>query len=114
MSVITNDGWWGNTFGYRQHLSYARLRAIETRRDIARCANTGISAIINQRGDIVAQTNWWKKEFLNGEINVNNDITPFVKYGDLTGEISIWAALLFILLGIIHAIRKKDLINGII
>src|SRR5574344_10820 len=98
MSVITNDGWWGNTFGYRQHLSYARLRAIATRRDIARCANTGISAIINERG----------------EINVNNDITPFVKYGDLTGEISIWAALLFILLGIIHAIRKKDLINGII
>ena len=114
MSVITNDGWWGNTFGYRQHLNYARLRAIETRRDIARCANTGISAIINQRGDIKAQTSWWQKGYLRGEINSNHFITPFVNYGDVTGIISVWATLLFILLGIVHAIRKRDLISGII
>jgi apolipoprotein N-acyltransferase len=114
MSVITNDGWWGNTFGYRQHLNYARLRAIETRRDIARCANTGISAIINQRGDIKAQTSWWQKGYLRGDINSNHFITPFVNYGDVTGIISVWATLLFILLGIVHAIRKRDLISGII
>ncbi|MDR3366702.1 MAG: apolipoprotein N-acyltransferase, partial [Prevotellaceae bacterium] len=50
MMIITNDGWWRNTPGHRQHLRYASLRAIETRRSIARSANTGISAIINQRG----------------------------------------------------------------
>jgi len=114
MSVITNDGWWGNTFGYRQHLNYARLRAIETRRDIARCANTGISAIINQKGDIKSQTSWWQRGYLRGEINTNGFITPFVHYGDVTGFISLWTALLFIMLGIIHAIRKRDLISGII
>ena len=50
MMIITNDGWWGNTAGYRQHFSFASLRAIETRRCIARSANTGISAFIDQRG----------------------------------------------------------------
>lgn len=50
MCIITNDGWWGDTPGYHQHFSYARLRAIETRRSIARSANTGISGFINARG----------------------------------------------------------------
>src|SRR6185369_4078561 len=49
--VITNDGWWGNTPGYRQHKDYGRLLAIEFRKSIARSANTGISCFINQRGD---------------------------------------------------------------
>ena len=48
--IITNDGWWKNTNGYKQHLSYASVRAIETRRPVARAANTGISCIIDIRG----------------------------------------------------------------
>ena len=41
--IMTNDGWWDNTAGHKQHLKFASLRAIETRRSIARAANTGIS-----------------------------------------------------------------------
>ena len=48
--IITNDGWWKDTPGHKQHMAYARLRTIECRRSIARSANTGISAFINQRG----------------------------------------------------------------
>ncbi len=48
--IMTNDGWWRDTPGYRQHKQYARLRAIETRRSIARSASTGISAFINHAG----------------------------------------------------------------
>src|SRR5574343_444659 len=44
--IITNDGWWGNTPGHRQHLAYAKLRAIETRKQIIRSANTGISCFV--------------------------------------------------------------------
>jgi len=52
--VITNDGWWGNTPGYKQHFLFSVLRAIETRRSVARSANTGnFGLLINQRGDIL-------------------------------------------------------------
>ena len=61
IAVITNDGWWGNTPGYRQHLAYGRLRCIENRRSMVRSANTGISAVINQRGDVEKRTAWWRQ-----------------------------------------------------
>ena len=50
LTIITNDGWWGNTPGYKQHMNYARLRAIETRKWVARSANTGISCFIDPVG----------------------------------------------------------------
>lgn len=102
MTVITNDAWWGDTPGYRQHLSYSSLRAIELRRDIARCANTGISAFINQRGDIVEATPWWEKAVLEGDVNLNSKVTAFVRYGDITGRV---CTLAFLLLLALLAIR---------
>jgi len=96
LSVITNDAWWGDTPGYKQHLSYSRLRAIELRRDIVRCANTGLSAFINQRGDIVSRTSWWEKSTLEGEVNTNSGITPFARYGDITGRACSLAFLLLL------------------
>ena len=98
MTIITNDGWWRNTWGHIQHLHYASLRAIETRRDIARSANTGISAFINQRGEITQQTLWWEKAYLSGVVTLNNSITPFVKFGDVVGVASFYLALALILM----------------
>jgi len=95
--IITNDGWWKNTPGYRQHFSFARLRAVETRRSIVRSANTGISGIINQRGDIIGHTNWWVDAALEGDINFNDKITFYVKYGDYIGRISVMVSILLIL-----------------
>ena len=87
MTIITNDAWWGNTPGYMQHLRYASLRAVETRRSIARCANTGISAFIDQRGEVVSSTSWWKREILRGHVDRNTEQTFFVRYGDVTGRV---------------------------
>ncbi len=106
--VITNDGWWGNTAGYRQHFSYSRLRAIELRKDIARCANTGISGIINQRGDVVIQSKWWTPDLIRGEINLNSEKTFFVKYGDITGRICSLMAVMLLLALIVKSITKKQ------
>ncbi len=97
MTIITNDAWWGNTPGYRQHLSYARLRAIETRRAIARCANTGISAIISPSGEIVSETGWWQSDVLEGQIPLRNDITFFVDHGDITGRLCSFLSILLLL-----------------
>ena len=87
MTIITNDAWWGNTPGYRQHLSYASLRAIETRRAIARCANTGISAIISPSGEILQPTPWWEPAVIKSQIPLRDDLTFFVRHGDIIGRI---------------------------
>ena len=109
MTIITNDGWWRDTPGHRQHLNYARLRAIENRRSIARSANTGISAFINQRGDIVEQKGWWERGYLTGSLNMNEDKTIFTLYGDIIGRLSCFLTFLFLLMGIARKIAKKHI-----
>lgn len=90
MTVITNDAWWGDTPGYRQHNSYASLRAIETGRAIARCGNTGISGFIDVKGRIVQRGPWWEKTTLRGSLPLYSGMTPFVIYGDVTGKLCVW------------------------
>ena len=97
MTIITNDAWWGDTPGYKQHLSYASLRAIETRRAIARCANTGISAIISPSGEIMQPTPWWEQAVISGELPLRDDITFYVSHGDITGRICSFVFLLLLL-----------------
>ena len=97
LTVITNDAWWKDTPGYRQHLSYASLRAIETRRWVARCANTGVSAIIDPSGRVVKHTSWWKQEVLRGKVGLNDGQTFYVRYGDYLGRISVLMFLLILL-----------------
>jgi len=105
--IITNDGWWGNTAGYKQHLDYACLRAIETRRSIARSANTGISCFINQRGDIIEKSEWWTATAMKNNINTNSYLTFYVKYGDYIGRICQYLSYLSIMsLIILFAMRK--------
>ena len=99
LAIITNDGWWGDTPGYKQHLKYGALRAIESRRSIVRSANTGISAIINQKGEIVASTKWWTDDALVGQINGNTKLTFYTRFGDYIGVIAIAITLVvFVLL----------------
>jgi apolipoprotein N-acyltransferase len=95
--IITNDGWWDNTPGHKQHLAYARLRAIETRREIARCANTGISCFVTPYGEIEQATPYWEEAIITKNMTPNNTQTLFVKFGDLISYASsIIAILLFI------------------
>jgi apolipoprotein N-acyltransferase len=84
--IITNDGWWGDTPGYKQHMGFARLRAIENRRSVARSANTGTSCFINQRGDIIQKTKWWVPDAIRGKINLNRETTFYTRSGDLIGK----------------------------
>lgn len=107
MTIITNDAWWGDTPGYRQHLSYASLRAIETRRAIARCANTGISAIISPFGEILQPTPWWEPAVIQSHIPLRSDITFFVSHGDITGRLCTFLFILLLLaLGVRFVTRR--------
>ena len=107
LSVITNDAWWGDTPGYRQHLSYASLRAIETRRWIARCGNTGISAIIDPSGRIVSKTAWWEPATLKGRVGLSDEETFFVRHGDIAGRICVMMFLLMLLGAIVRRLTSR-------
>lgn len=91
--IITNDGWWENTPGYVQHLNYARLRAIENRREIARSANTGISCFIDKFGNTSHETDWWKEAVIEKTMVPNSDLTFFSRFGDMISYISLLFAL---------------------
>lgn len=97
IAIITNDGWWGNTSGKDQHLQYAKLRAIETRRWVARSANTGISAFINQRGDIVRKSSWWTSAAMSEDINLNEELTFYTRTGDVIAWLGVAGALVFLI-----------------
>jgi len=105
--VITNDGWWGNTPGYRQHFTFSKLRAIETRRSIARSANTGISAFIDQRGDAFQKTKYWEPAVIRQVINANDKITFYVKYGDYIARLSAFVAVFLLLIAVSFKLRQK-------
>ncbi len=107
MTIITNDAWWGDTPGYRQHLSYASLRAIETRRAIARCANTGISAIISPSGEITQPTPWWEQAVISGNLPLRDDITFFVAHGDITGRVCSFISWLLLLAMAVRMVVKR-------
>ncbi|MEP7167793.1 MAG: apolipoprotein N-acyltransferase [Bacteroidota bacterium] len=104
--IITNDGWWGNTPGHRQHLVYGRLRAIEMRRSIARSANTGISCVINQRGDISHETKYWEDDAIKETLNANNEMTFYAKHGDDFFKMFCWAGLLLFVFALYKKFKK--------
>ena len=112
LGIMTNDSWWGVTQGHQQLLSYARLRAIETRREIARAANSGISAHINALGEIEEDTIYGDRTALFAKINLYDGETFYTKAGDLLSRISIFALgfmvfYLLIQLFQIHVLKSK-------
>jgi apolipoprotein N-acyltransferase len=106
--IITNDGWWEDTPGYIQHLNYAKLRAIENRRQIARCANTGTSCFINEFGAISEATAWWEEAVIEKKMYPNNELTFFSRFGDLISYFSVVISLVFIGWGIFLRFTAKE------
>lgn len=97
IAVITNDAWWGNTAGHKQHLAYARLRAIENRREIVRSANTGISAHIDARGQILESIPYGETGAIFVEAKLHTNKTFYTKHGDIIGRLALFLAVVFLL-----------------
>jgi apolipoprotein N-acyltransferase len=111
--IMTNDGWWDDTPGYKQHLAYGTLRAIETRKAIARSANTGISCFINIKGEIEQPQGWWTAAAIRQVIRSQEGMTFYSKHGDYIAIMMVflaWAGMIWYLirLGIRIAKRKKS------
>jgi apolipoprotein N-acyltransferase len=103
--VVTNDGWWDDSPGFRQHAAFARLRAIELRRDVVRSANMGQSCFINQRGDMFQQTNYGEGGAIKGTVLPNSTLTFYAKYGDLLAKMAVFMTGILIT-GVLFFIMK--------
>jgi len=75
ITVVTNDSWYGKSSGPYQHKDFAMLRAVENRRSVVRCANGGISCIINAKGEILAETELYTKTTLVGNVPLQEEKT---------------------------------------
>ncbi len=78
---ISEDGWFGNSWGPHQHLDIARMRALETGRFVIRSTTSGISAIIDPQGNIVKQSPQFIQHVLHGEFHNITGNTPWIKIG---------------------------------
>ena len=107
LSVITNDSWWDDSPGHRQHFEMSRLRAIETRRYVLRAANGGFSGVINPLGDVLEKTNYNERTALHAKVYAQDRMTFYAKHGDYLARIAVVFAIAGILFAIIVAVLKR-------
>jgi apolipoprotein N-acyltransferase len=98
--TISEDGWFGDSWGPKQHLAIARMRALENGRFVLRSTTSGISAIINEKGQVLQQAPQFKPYVLTGEFRNFSGNTPWTKYGQ-------WPIMLFCSLLLILPLSKK-------
>lgn len=79
--TISNDGWFGDSIGPLQHLQIARMRALETGRYMIRGTNNGVTAIINQRGEVTESIPQFTRSTLRGEVYPAKGETPYMQSG---------------------------------
>ena len=100
---ITNDAWFGRSSAPYQHLSMAVLRTVENRVPMARCANTGISAFIDERGQILQATGLFQEATILNNLRVGNTKTIYCRYGDWFA----WSCLTISLIGFGYSLRRR-------
>lgn len=101
--TVSNDAWFGTSAGPLQHLQMVQMRALETGRWFIRATNTGVTAIINDKGQIVQQAPQFQSTVLRGEVQSRTGVTPFMRWGSYP------VLLLASLLLIISIMNKKPL-----
>lgn len=97
MAVITNDAWWGDTPGYKQHFLFSRLRAIESRRTVLRSSNPGISAFIDESGDVHQATKYNTRLAIKQNVYPNDYLTFYTRHGDYLARIAVVLASICLL-----------------
>ena len=106
LAVITNDSWWDDSPGHRQHFEMSRLRAIETRRYILRAANGGFSGVIDPLGRVLEKTNYDERTAIKATVYAKSDETFYVKHGDYLARIAIALTVLGLLFTLWEALIK--------
>jgi apolipoprotein N-acyltransferase len=97
---VSNDAWFGDSLAPHQHEEMARMRARETERYVLRATNTGISAIINADGGIVAQSEQFKTQAITHSVQPRAGATPYVRWGN-------WPVVLVSIVLLLFAGKRK-------
>ena len=99
---LTNDSWFGRTSAPYQHMEIARLRAVENRVYLIRAANSGISAIVDPAGRVVAKTSLFKQETLLGEVGFNPlPSSLFTAWGPVFPLSCLFLTVVFVIEGLV-------------
>ena len=97
--TISNDAWFGTSAGPLQHLQMVQMRSLETGRWFMRATNTGVTAIIDHTGKIVARAPQFERTVLRGEVQSRTGMTPYVRFGNLPILLLIGSMLVLSYLG---------------
>ncbi|MDH5786648.1 MAG: apolipoprotein N-acyltransferase, partial [Chromatiales bacterium] len=90
----SNNAWYGDSLAPHQHLQISRMRALETGRPMLRATTNGISALINEKGEIQQRSKQFERDVIRGEVQGFEGATPYVRYGN-------WAVVLFALFALL-------------
>jgi apolipoprotein N-acyltransferase len=104
VALITNEGWFSRTHGEYQMAAFSRLRSIETRRAMARTANTGMTWLVDQYGKVHEQAPWWSEQTLSGKIALSNEISLYVRYTDYFPKTCCWLTLVLLVLPLVRRV----------
>jgi apolipoprotein N-acyltransferase len=104
--VVSNDSWWGNTSGAYQLAAYTAIRAVETRRWIVRCANGGISGVLDPAGRLISGTSMYEAATFAENIRAMETQTFFVRYGDFVGKGSLFGSVLFLIFAFVRKTKS--------
>lgn len=91
---LSNIAWFGNTVAIDQHLSISRMRAIEFERPFVRATNTGSTAIIDHRGQVIAELPRHTQAVLRGEVEGREGLTPYARWVAHAGLWPLWLVAL--------------------
>ena len=89
LTLVTNDGWYATSYGPYQHLAIGRLRCIENRRAMARCANTGLTVVLDKFGRTIAEIPWWEEQTLTAEVPLESTLTFYTSNPDLLPKVAV-------------------------
>jgi len=81
--ILTNDSWLGRKIPLYQHHSHSILRAVENKKYVINCTNTGVSSVISANGEVIEKTNINCSDTVSADIYTNSNITFYTKYGDI-------------------------------
>jgi apolipoprotein N-acyltransferase len=104
---LTNDAWYGKSVGPWQHLRSAQSRAIETRRSLLRVTNTGVTSLVNAKGELIKSLPLFTEAVIPTDVDILNGETYYVRFGDWFAWVTTTISIGLLLMHFKRAFKKE-------